>query len=94
MERGEAQSVQVDLSHHGSKTRVGAQEVCKRIMHAARCEDHRGGHRESARSGYADDGENAEVDSALPRRRYVVRDHGLLLGLGLGLGLRIKGGEN
>ena len=50
----------------------------------------RGGHRESARSGDADDGEDAEVDSALPRRRYVVRDHGLLLGLGvvllLGLG--------
>ena len=50
----------------------------------------RGGHRESAGSGDADDGEDAEVDSALPRRRYVVRDHGLLLCLGvvlqLGLG--------
>ena len=61
--------------------------VCKRSMHAAR---NGGGHRESARSGDADDGEDAEVDSALPRRRYVVRDHGLLLGLGvvllLGLG--------
>ena len=56
------------------------------------CSEVRGpeAHRESARSGDADNGEDAEVDSALPRRRYVVRDHGLLLGLGvvllLGLG--------
>ena len=56
------------------------------------CSEVRGpeAHRESARSGGADNGEDAEVDSALPRRRYVVRDHGLLLGLGvvllLGLG--------
>ena len=51
---------------------------------------YRGGHRVSARSGDADDGEGvgegAEVDSALPRRRHLVHDHGLLLGLGrLGL---------
>ena len=63
--------------------------VHKRKMHMER-EDQGRGHRDPARSGDADDGEDAEVDSALPRRRYVVRDHGLLLGLGvvllLGLG--------
>ena len=50
--------------------------------------EHRGGHRESARSGDADDGEGvgkgAEVDNALPRRRQLVRS--LVLDLGrLGL---------
>ena len=43
-------------------------------------------HRESARSGDADDyegiGEGAEVASALPHRQHLVRDRGLLLGLG------------
>ena len=46
-------------------------------------EDQARAHRESARSGDADDGEGvgegAEVDNALPRRRQLVR--GLLLGL-------------
>ena len=41
MERSEAHCVQVvGLRHHGPKTRHGA-EACKRIMHAARCEDQR-----------------------------------------------------
>ena len=51
----------------------------------------RGGHRKSASSGDADGGEGvnegAEVDSALPRRRRLARDRGLLLGLGR-VGLR------
>ena len=65
---------------------------CRDVQAYNACSEVRGpeAHRESARSGDADDGEDAEVDSALPRRRYVVRDHGLLLGLGvvllLGLG--------
>jgi len=43
---------------------------------------------EPARSGDADDSEGAESDSALPRRRCLHDDRGLLgLGLGLGLGL-------
>ena len=59
----------------------------KRIAYVER-EDQARAHRESARSGDADDGEGvgegAEVDNALPRRRQLVR--GLLLRLGrLGL---------
>ena len=51
------------------------------MQHAARIGD---GHLESARSGDADDGEGAEVDSALPRRGHFVRERGLGLGrLGL-----------
>ena len=68
------------------------------VQHAARIGD---GHLEPARRGDADDGEGAEADSALPRRR-CLKDRGLLglglvlslgrgllrlLGLGLGLGL-------
>ena len=45
------------------------------MQHPARIRD---GHLESARSG--DDGEGAEVDSALPRHGHFVRDRGLLLG--------------
>ena len=45
----------------------------------------RGGHRESARSGDAKDGEGAEVDSAL-----LVRDRGLVLLLGASLGLLLN----
>ena len=45
-------------------------------------EDQRRGHRESAGSSEADDGEGAEVDSAL-----LVRDRGLVLLLGASLGL-------
>ena len=88
MERSEAHCVQVvGLRHHGPKT-----PRCRGVQAYNACSEVRGpeAHRESARSGDADNGEDAEVDSALPRRRYVVRDHGLLLGLGvvllLGLG--------
>ena len=42
-----------------------------------------GTHRESARRGDADDGEGAEVNGALPRRRRLVRDRDVLLRLGL-----------
>ena len=50
------------------------------VQHAAKKRD---GHLESTRSGDADDGEGAEVDSALPRRRHLVADRGLLDGFGL-----------
>ena len=50
------------------------------VQHAVRKRD---GHLESTRSGDADDGEGAEVDSALPRRRHLVADRGLLDGFGL-----------
>ena len=50
-----------------------------------------GTHRESARSGDADDGEGAEVNGALPRRRRLVRDRDVLLGLGLVLRLGLAG---
>ena len=46
-----------------------------------------GTHREFARSGEANDGEGAEVDSVLPRRRHLARDRVVLLGLGLVLRL-------
>ena len=49
-----------------------------------------GTHRESARSGDADDGERAEGDSALPRCRHLVRDCDLL---GLGRVLRLALGR-
>ena len=52
-------------------------EGCVQVQHPARIRD---GHLESARSG--DDGEGAEVDSAL-----LVRDRGLVLLLGASLGL-------
>ena len=59
--------------------------MCAQVQHAARIRD---GHLEPARSGDADDSEGAESDSALPRRRCLHDDRGLLgLGLGLGLGL-------
>ena len=52
-------------------------------------------HRESARSGDADDGEGvdegAEVNGSLPRRRHLVRDRDVLLGLGLLLRLGLAG---
>ena len=59
-------------------------EGCVQVQHPARIRD---GHLESARSG--DDGEGAEVDSALPRRRHLVTDRGPfgLLGPGPSLGL-------
>ena len=50
------------------------------MQHTVRIRD---GHLESARSGDADDSEGAEVDSALPRRRHLVADRGLLDGFGL-----------
>ena len=57
------------------------QRWCKRSACAARTRQRRG-HRKSAGSTEADDGEGAEVDSAL-----LVRDRGLVLLLGASLGL-------
>ena len=56
------------------------------MQHPERIRD---GHLESVRSGDGDDGEGAEVDSALPRRRHLVTDRGPfgLLGPGPSLGL-------
>ena len=67
-------------------TRHGQTSGCASAVRMER--EDQGGHRESARSADADDGEGvgegAEVDNALPRRRQLVR--GLLLDLGcLGL---------
>ena len=54
------------------------------MQHPARIRD---GHLESVRSGDGDDGEGAEVDRhvdrAMPRRRHLVTDRGLLDGFGL-----------
>ena len=56
---------------------------CRGVQAQCMCsEDQRRGHRESAGSSEADDGEGAEVDSAL-----LVRDRGLVLLLGASLGL-------
>ena len=56
---------------------------CRGVQAQCMCsEDQRRGHRESAGSSDADDGEGAEVDSAL-----LVRDRGLILLLGASLGL-------
>eukprot|EP00964_Phaeocystis_antarctica_P006706 scaffold3622_cov91-Phaeocystis_antarctica.AAC.2 len=67
------------VKRRGQEPRVERSEA-----HPVRIRD---GHLESARSGDGDDGEGAEVDRhvdrALPRRRHLVTDRGLLLGLGL-----------
>ena len=83
----------VDARHgqwmRGMATDTSAKDTGRRLHDAevvqAQCmcsEDQRRGHRESAGSSEADDGEGAEVDSAL-----LVRDRGLVLLLGASLGL-------
>ena len=66
--------------------KVCTRAECKR---SAWSEDYAeaGTHREFARSGDANDGEGAEVDSVLPRRRHLARHRVVLLGLGLVLRL-------
>ena len=90
----ERRGVQVGATRHGQTSAKDSQEwhdahtaVCKSSAYGARGPQGRA-HRESARSGDADDGEGvgegAEEDNAVPRRRQLVR--GLLLRLGrLGL---------
>ena len=65
------------------------QKVCSAVHGTGTTE--MGTHRESARSGDADDDEGAEVDGALPRRRRLARDRDVLLGLGLVLRLGLAG---
>ena len=66
--------------------KVWTRAECKR---SAWSEDYAeaGTHREFACSGDANDGEGAEVDSVLPRRRHLARHRVVLLGLGLVLRL-------